>query len=222
MPRALRYLYITISASYMPSGIAFGAFTVALGISPVYAVMLSLLVFSGAVQSAFLGFWATGLDPFSMVLTAFLLNLRHTFYGPHLSSSGYNASSRDIMLIGPFLTDEVYAISISTPGLGMRGLLMIAVYGYLNWFTATAVGITLAALAPIRIIEILLIALPALFIGLLMPRIKNGPTIITAASAICIAITGRILDLPAYFIIVPILAGVLLGYYYGKARGWPD
>ena len=219
MPTALRSLYFTISASYMPSGVAFGAFTVALGIPSVYAVMLSLLVFSGAVQSAFLGFWATGLDPFSMVLTAFLLNLRHTFYGPHLSSSGFNASSSDIMLIGPFLTDEVYALSISAPGMGTRNLLKLSVYGYINWFIATVIGVTLAALAPIRIIEILLIALPALFIGLLMPRIRNGPTIITAASAICIAITGRILDLPSYFIIVPILAGVLLGYYYSKARG---
>ena len=218
MPSALRSLYFTISASYLPSGIAFGAFTVALGIPFLYAVMLSLLVFSGAVQSAFLGFWATGLDPFSMVLTAFLLNLRHTFYGPHLSSSGYNVSSSDIMLIGPFLTDEVYALSISTHGMGTKDLLNLSMYGYINWFIATVIGVTLAALAPIRIIEILLIALPALFIGLLMPRIRSSPTIITAASAMCIAITGKILGLPSYFIIVPILAGVLLGYYYSKAR----
>ena len=125
MPSTLRSLYFTISASYMPSGIAFGAFTVALGIPFLYAVMLSLLVFSGAVQSAFLGFWATGLDPFSMVLTAFLLNLRHTFYGPHLSSSGYNVSSRGIILIGPFLTDEVYALSISAQGMGTGDLLKL-------------------------------------------------------------------------------------------------
>lgn len=219
MPSAVHSLYFTISASYLPSGIAFGAFTVALGIPFVYAVMLSLLVFSGAVQSAFLGFWATGLDPFFMILTAFLLNLRHTFYGPHLSYSGYSASPGDIMLIGPFLTDEVYALSISNQGMSTRNLLNISLYGYFNWFTATVIGVSLAALAPIRIIEILLIALPALFVGLLMPRIRNGPTLITAGSAILIAIAGRILDLPSYFIIVPIIAGVLVGYYYSRVRG---
>lgn len=219
MPRALSFLYMTLSASYLPSGIAFGAFTVALRIPHLYAVMLSLLVFSGAVQSAFLGFWSAGLDPFSMILTAFLLNLRHTFYGPHLSSSGYDIQPKDEMLIGPFLTDEVYALSISTPGLETGDVLKISVYGYINWFIATVIGITLASLAPIGIIEILLIALPALFIGLMIPRIKNGSTIFTAVSAICIAITGRLLELPSYFIIVPIIAGVLIGYYYGRARG---
>ena len=117
------------------------------------------------------------------------------------------------------MTDEVYALSISARGMDTGKLLKLSVYGYINWFIATVIGVTLAALAPLRIIEILLIALPALFIGLLIPRIRNGPTIITAASAICIAIIGRILDLPSYFIIVPILAGVLFGYYYSKVRG---
>ncbi len=51
-----------ISAGYVPSGIAFGAIATALHV-PVWAtISLSALVYSGAVQSAFVGFWSIGIE----------------------------------------------------------------------------------------------------------------------------------------------------------------
>lgn len=202
--------------SYLPSGIAFGAFATALKIPVVITIVLSLFVYSGAVQSAFLGFWVTGLEPFSMILTAFLLNLRHTFYGPHIESERNDIKLKNVLTIGPLLTDEVYALSVSPLFPDKKHIFFLAIFAYANWATATALGAFVAGIAPPRVLDILLIALPTLFLGLLVPRVRSSYAVVTAMSAGIIAISGRLLHLPAFFIIIPILGGVIIGYAWKK------
>ncbi len=208
--------YFSISFSYIPAGIAFGAFAIALRIPAPYAIMLSLLVFSGAVQSAFLGFWVAGIEPFSIILTAFLLNLRHTFYGAHIESQRKNVTISDIFKIGPFLTDEAYALAVSDSGMSNNAIFALSIYGYINWASATVLGVFLASIVPLHYLDILLMALPALFMGLLVPKLKGNYAIITVASAGAISIIGRILDFPSFFIIVPIMLGVIAGATFKK------
>ncbi|QRF76494.1 azaleucine resistance protein AzlC [Thermoplasmatales archaeon] len=208
-----------ISAGYLPSGIAFGSLSIALHVNMIYAIALSLLVYSGAVQSAFLGYWATGIDPFSMIITAFLLNLRHTFYGAHIESSKGIISLREIGSVGPLLTDEVYAIAVSYPSLSILNLNGIALYAYFNWFAGTAIGIIAASFAPSAVLGILFLALPALFLGLLVPRIRNRYGLATALTSGAVALFGRIFNLPPFFIIIPIILGVLAGILIGKLTG---
>ena len=202
--------------SYLPSGIAFGAFATALKIPVVITIALSLFVYSGAVQSAFLGFWVTGLEPFSMILTSFLLNLRHTFYGPHIESERNDIKLKNVLTIGPLLTDEVYALSVSPLFPDKKHIFFLAIFAYANWASATALGAFVAGIAPPRVLDILLIALPTLFLGLLVPRVRSSYAVVTAMSAGIIAISGRLLHLPAFFIIIPILGGVIIGYAWKK------
>ena len=202
--------------SYLPSGIAFGAFATALKIPVVITIILSLFIYSGAVQSAFLGFWVTGFEPFSMILTAFLLNLRHTFYGPHIESERNDIKLSNVLAIGPLLTDEVYALSVSPLSPDKKNVLSLAIFAYANWAAATTTGAFVAGIAPTRVLDILLIALPTLFLGLLVPRVKSNYAVVTAISAGIIAVSGRLLHLPAFFIIIPILGGVIIGYAWKR------
>lgn len=200
-----------ISAGYIPPGIAFGSLAIALHVPPIYVISLSLFVYSGAVQSAFLGYWSYGIEPVSMILTAFMLNLRHTFYGAHIESTRENVRFRDIISIGPLLTDEIYAVSISYPSLGSRKILAISIYAYGNWALGTIIGITAATYAPEIVLSILALALPALFLALLVPKVKKGYGVLTAVTSGAIALLGKALGLPSYFIILPILVGVIAG-----------
>ncbi len=211
MKRDFRGGLTAISAGYIPSGIAFGAIATALHV-PVWAtVSLSALVYSGAVQSAFVGFWSIGIDPATLLLTAFLLNLRHTFYGPHLGSIREDITLKDMMSIAPLLTDEVYALSVQSPPLPKGLVRNMSLYAYVNWIGSTAAGSVMVNFLPAGVEAAIAIALPALFLALLIPKISDRSTALTAAASISVSVAARALHLPSYFIMVPILVGVASG-----------
>ncbi|MEM3675817.1 MAG: AzlC family ABC transporter permease, partial [Thermoplasmataceae archaeon] len=55
------HYYAVIATGYVPTGIAFGAFAGSLHLGSLIPLTLSLAVYSGAAQSAFLGFIPLGL-----------------------------------------------------------------------------------------------------------------------------------------------------------------
>lgn len=212
---------MAISAGYVPSGIAYGAIATTLHV-PVYVTLaLSALVYSGAVQSAFLGFWTIGLDPGALLLTAFLLNLRHTFYGPHIGSIRGDLRLKDILAISPLLTDEVYALSVSEPPIPAGSVRALSIYAYINWVGSSAIGSLAAIALPARVDLAMAIALPALFLALLVPKVADRSTAIAAASSGAIAVAMRLMGLQSYFIILPIAVGAAAGFFAISRRRKP-
>lgn len=208
----------SILAGYVPSGIAYGALAAAVHIPAAFIVLLSLLVYSGAVQSAFVGYWSIGFEPISMILTAILLNLRHTFYGPHLEQRHRGVKREYAITVGAFLTDEVYAIGISEPPMPLKKLRLVSLFSYACWFSGTVIGIATTGGLPEYVLPILSLALPALFLGLMIPRVKNAGTVAAALGSIASAVLVHIFSLPDYFILLAILAGVLAGLPFSNLR----
>jgi 4-azaleucine resistance transporter AzlC len=62
-------------------GVSFGAISTASGLSVLQTCVVSLLVFTGASQFAFVGIVASGGNPLTGALTAVLLGSRNLFYG---------------------------------------------------------------------------------------------------------------------------------------------
>src|SRR4249919_3366423 len=67
-------------------GVSFGAIAVASDLTILQACALSLLVFTGASQFAFVGVVAAGGAPMSGAATALMLGTRNTLYGLKLAS----------------------------------------------------------------------------------------------------------------------------------------
>jgi len=218
----IRSGYVAVTTGYLPAGIAFGALASSLKVPYYFTAALSIFVYSGAVQSSFLGYWAIGIDPFSMVVTAFLLNLRHTFYGPHIQHQRPSLGFREILSLSPLLTDETYAISVSHPDLDRHGLHTLYIYAYLVWIGGTVLGTVLLKNVPADLIGAFALALPALFLGLLVPRIDHADGLIVALISGIIAIVGRLLGLSDIFIIVPILSGLFAGILLIRGGGKHD
>lgn len=202
---------LSILAGYLPSGIAFGALSTAVHVPWYFTTALSVVVYSGAVQSAFIGFWSLGFDPVSLIMTAFLLNLRHTFYGPHLEEHYGNIRSLDIVTLGPFVTDEVYAIGVSSKGMTIPKLRAVSIFSYSLWIAGTVTGIALTGGIPSYILPILYLALPSLFLGLMVPKLKGSPTSSAAVASIVASIFFKLYGLPAYLVLASIVIGVMAG-----------
>ena len=66
-------------------GVSFGAISTASGLSVLQTCLISLLVFTGASQFAFVGIVASGGNPLTGALTATLLGSRNLFYGVSLA-----------------------------------------------------------------------------------------------------------------------------------------
>lgn len=214
---------ISILAGYLPSGIAYGAIATAVNIPWFYTLALSFVVYSGAVQSAFVGLWSFGLEPFSMILTAFLLNMRHTFYGPHLEEHFGEVRRADVLTIGPLLTDEIYAVGVGSHDLTPGKLRKISFFAYACWIIGTAVGVASTGGMPGFLLPILYLALPSLFLGLMMPKIKGNSTAAAATFSVVISVVFRLYGFPSYFLLLSIAGGVVAGITFTRLRrGSPE
>jgi predicted branched-subunit amino acid permease len=73
-------------------GVSFGALATASGLDVLQACALSLLVFTGASQFAFIGVVAAGGAPLTGSLTALLLGSRNLFYGLSMAPTAARSS----------------------------------------------------------------------------------------------------------------------------------
>jgi predicted branched-subunit amino acid permease len=163
-------------------GISFGALSVAAGLDFWQTMALSLLMFSGGSQFAFIGVIATGAGVLPAILSAWLLGVRNGFYAirlaPVLSLSG---------LLKPFgaqLTiDESNAVSLSQePDLSKQrqGFWLTGIAVFVFWNLATAAGALLGSLIGNPADFGLDAAAGAAFLGLIWPRLKESKLLLLA------------------------------------------
>jgi predicted branched-subunit amino acid permease len=163
-------------------GISFGALSVAAGLDFWQTMALSLLMFSGGSQFAFVGVIATGAGVIPAVLSAWLLGVRNGFYAirlaPVLSLSGI------MKPIGAQLTiDESNAVSLSQePDLNKQrqGFWLTGIAVFVFWNLLTAAGALLGTVIGNPADWGLDAAAGAAFLGLIWPRLKESKLLLLA------------------------------------------
>ena len=170
-------------------GMSFGAIGVASGLSVWQACLLSLLMFTGASQFAFVGVLAAGGTPLSGAATALLLGTRNTLYGirmaPILQWTRWRRGVAAHLLI-----DESTAMSVSrsTREDARLGFLTtgMAVFGF--WNAATLLGAMGGQTLGDPRTYGLDAAVGAAFLALLWPRLKDRANQAVALAAAATAL----------------------------------
>ena len=200
-------------------GISFGALSVAAGLDFWQTMALSLLMFSGGSQFAFVGVIATGAGVVPAVLSSWLLGVRNGFYAIRLSPI---LSLRTLMKpIGAQLTiDESNAVSLSQePDLTKQrqGFWLTGIAVFVFWNLLTAAGALLGSLIGNPADFGLDAAAGAAFLGLIWPRLKESKLLLLAVGS---AFTAVLLSafLPAG---IPVLltAGVAVAFWIIELLG---
>ena len=163
-------------------GISFGALSVAAGLDFWQTMALSVLMFSGGSQFAFIGVIATGAGFIPAVLSAWLLGVRNGFYAirlaPILSLTGI------LKPIGAQLTiDESNAVSLSQePDLKKQreGFWLTGIAVFVFWNLLTAAGALLGSVIGNPADWGLDAAAGAAFLGLIWPRLKESKLLLLA------------------------------------------
>lgn len=190
-------------------GISFGALSVSAGLNVWQTQILSLLMFSGGSQFAFIGVIAGG-GPAALgaaVVSAWLLGVRNGFYAvrmaPVLQAVGLKK------LIPALLTiDESTAVATSQEAITeqRRGFWLTGLSVFIFWNLMTLVGALLGDALGDPTKWGLDAAAAAAFLGLLWPRLKERQALAVGALAFLVAVLTTPV-LPAGLPVI--LAGVI-------------
>jgi len=170
-------------------GVSFGAIAVTTGLSVLQACALSLLVFTGASQFAFVGVVAGGGAPISGAATALMLGTRNTLYGLKLASLLQLRGARRIA--GAHLViDESTAMALKPkdPANARIGFFATGASIFVLWNLATLIGALGGRALGDPETYGLDAAVPAAFLALLWPRLTTLRTRLTALCAAGLAL----------------------------------
>ncbi|MBF0201140.1 MAG: AzlC family ABC transporter permease [Desulfamplus sp.] len=173
----------------MPFGIIFGTLASAAGVSFAGTMGMSMFVFAGSAQFISISLVAAGTAWPMIVVTTFVVNLRHMLYGATMVPYYKNLSRPWQMLLAFGLTDESFAVAIDryrqrdgAPNKHYYNLGSM-VFMYTNWNLCTFVGLTAGSSFPEITQWGLDFAMPATFIGMVIPYLVSRPmwaSVITA------------------------------------------
>ena len=173
----------------IPFGIIYGAAAVTSGLSPIAVLGMSLFVYAGSAQFIAAGLVAQGATFGIIVVTTFIVNLRHALYSASLAPYMQHLAQRWLLPLGFWLTDETYAVVIRRyPQDDASPYKHWYHFGsslsmYINWQICTLIGIVagqeMEGLAELG----LDVAMVVTFTGIIVPLIITRPMLVCAVTA---------------------------------------
>lgn len=175
---------LPIAAGYFPVAISFGLTAVSAGIDAWLAVLMSVIVYAGAAQFVAAGMFGMGIGGWEIVLTTFVLNMRHFLMSSSLSRRLPTDMTKPQSAVASFgVTDETFAVASMSNDtvIEPKYLFGLNLTAYLAWCSGTLVGVMAGSILSDDLKQSLTFGLYALFIGLLVPEMKRSKPPITAA-----------------------------------------
>ncbi len=195
--------------------LSFGAISVTAGLSVLQTCALSLLMFTGASQFAFVGVIGAGGNAWAGTATAVLLGSRNALYGLRLASLLEVRGLRRFVA-SHFVIDESTAMAIArdTKPEARLGFWSTGVAIFALWNLGTLIGALATHALPDPRVLGFDAAPPAAFLALLAPRLRAREPLAIAFAAALVAIVL----LPFVPQGVPLLIVAVLVVLYGIVR----
>ena len=202
-------------------GISFGALAVASGLDIWQTCVLSLLMFTGGSQFAFIGvFGAGGIGALpSAIASAALLGVRNLAYGMRMSpiiGGGFwrRTAAAQITI------DESTAVAISqgSASLSRLGFWVTGLGVFIGWNITTLVGAMLGDVLGDPKSWGLDAAAAAAFLALLWPRLKQRQAIAVGVAAAVIAASLTPVIMPGLPVLVAAVVAIVVGWFNWLGR----
>ncbi|WP_350352722.1 AzlC family ABC transporter permease [Microbacterium sp. A8/3-1] len=202
-------------------GISFGALAVASGLDVWQTCVLSLLMFTGGSQFAFVGvFTAGGLAALpSAVASAALLGVRNVAYGMRMSPIVGGGPVRRAAA-AHFTIDESTAVAISqtVPRLRQVGFWVTGIGIFVGWNITTLIGALVGDVLGDPKTWGLDAAAAAAFLALLWPRLEQRQAIAVGVAAAVVAAALTPFLMPGLPVLVAALVAILVGWFNWLGR----
>nr|WP_084100607.1 AzlC family ABC transporter permease [Demequina sp. NBRC 110051] len=217
MPRldATRQQALSVSLATGAYGLSFGALSVAAGLDVWQTMALSLLLFSGGSQFAFIGVIAAGGSGAAAVATSTFLGVRNGFYGIALAPFMRPMRPLTRAAAAQLTIDESTAVALAQPPQDVAArraaFWWTGIGVFVAWNAITLLGALLGSAIGDPADWGLDAAAAAAFLGLVWPRLasKRAQGVAAASAVLALALTPL---LPAG---LPILAAALVAIVAG-------
>ena len=202
-----------ICLGYIPIGLALGVLAQKAGISPFATGLMSVMVFAGGSQFIAVAMLAAGAAPLPIILTTFMVNLRHLLMSASLAPCLAGRGRPFLALYAYGVTDESFAVNQARFRDGdwcpVRAL-TVNQAANAAWIVSTVVGAWAGQLIPARAFGIDY-ALTAMFICLLVYQLRSRLHVATALLAGAVSVAAY-LALPgnAYIIVAAVGATTVM------------
>lgn len=170
---------------------SFGALSVTAGLSIAQTCVLSLLMFTGASQFAYIGVVGAGGNLWAGAATAALLGTRNALYGMRLATM-LQATGLRRFAAAHFVIDETTAMAIAreTPADSRYAYWATAIALFVLWNLGTLIGALATHALPDPKALGLDAAPPAAFLALLAPRLRAREPLAIAFAAALVALVA--------------------------------
>ncbi|WP_233203028.1 AzlC family ABC transporter permease [Chitinimonas sp. BJB300] len=201
-----------------PFALIFGTLAASSGLSAMATLAMSLFVYAGSSQFIAISLLAGGAGLAVIVVTTFVVNLRHALYSATFLPYVAGLAQRWRIPLAFWLTDETFAVVQHRYGAADASphkhwyYLGSCLAMYSNWLIWTLVGGLLGHAVPGLDQMGLEFAMAATFTGIVVPVLKNRPMVAAALAAAVVALAAR--ELPYKLgLMLAALAGVLVGLW---------
>lgn len=208
---------IPVILGYIPVGIAYGVMGSQAGMSITETCSLSIFVFAGAAQMMAAGMVGQGATVLSIVITTFILNLRHLIMSTCVMERMQDGSRGQKLLASFGVTDESFAVFTTTEEKNCRiyfffGLILST---WAAWNLGTLIGAAASNVMPELVSKSLGISLYVMFIALLMPGLRgNGRLALLAGfTAVVNSILVQFMA-SGWALIIATLLGAFIGVFF--------
>ncbi len=215
---------LPILAGAVPFGLIYGALAVEAGLPIPLALAMSSIVFAGSAQFAATQLFAAGAPGPVIVGTVFTINVRHVLYSASVAPYLRGLGRRWTWPLAYLLTDEAYAVAIThfqQPGDRTNRhwyLLGAGLTLWVAWQASSAGGVLLGA--HLGDAFGLSFVVPVTFIALVVPALRDRPTVAAALTGGVVAVAAG--GLPyGLGIVVGATAGIATGALLDRGESPP-
>ena len=199
----------------VPFGMIYGVSALGAGIPAGIAQAMSFVVFAGSAQFIIAQLVAAGTPALVVVLTAFIVNIRHMLYSASLARHVQKLGWRWKIVLAYLLTDEAYAVTMQhyqraeiEPDYKHWYFFGAGLTLWTGWQLSTAVGVFLGAQIPAS--WSLDFASTLTFIALVVPALKDRANTAAALAAGLAALA---------FVALPLKLSIVAAIFTGIAVG---
>lgn len=209
---------LPVMAGYVFLGFAFGLLLRTQGFPAWYPVLMSFVIYSGAMEYAAIPMLTAAFDPLGSFLLGLTISARHLFYGiPMLKHYANAGKAKPFLIFG--LTDETFSVLTSTAAsegsLSRPYCFFVTLFDYLYWTMGTLLGAVAGGLLSFRA-EGLDFALTALFIVLFLEQLKDKNGRISGATGLIVSLVVLILFGSDKLVLISIITILVLLLAEGK------
>lgn len=206
---------LPLALGVVPFGMIYGALAIEAGLDWLPAQLMSCIVFAGSSQLIGTRNFREGAPSPVIILTTFVVNLRHGLYSLALAPDLSHLPRRWRILLGYLLTDEAYAGAVNRfanradPALHRHWFLFATgLLLWTSWQVATAAGIALGTSVPAEWQLDFTLALT--FLGIVVPAIRDRAGLAAAVSAAAVAVIA--IEMPYRLgLVVAACTGIAVG-----------